>query len=231
MTSHPPRAPGPTRSSLTTLTLDGESVELQAAGNRYFLRGGQGVEQELTEEEVARMRRHGADLAARAEASGLPVEESPSPASTWLGELRAKLPRQGLSVLVDTTTIFNAARALQTHDRPPSAVGLLDLSVLTNAAVLFDTIIIQPERFAPLDELHDLMQILQTDHEGHIGLDRTYGEVWRQFSRPNRLAEYGARWAKFLDVASDEVRVDCRCGPIAQLRADVLPLLVVNRHH
>ena len=48
MTSHPPQSPGPARSSLATVTLDGESAELQVAGNRYLLRGGQGVEQELT---------------------------------------------------------------------------------------------------------------------------------------------------------------------------------------
>jgi len=206
--SHSRQPPGPPRRSIATLEIGEEQAELQVRGGRYLLSGARGSEQVLTPAEAEQLSRHAGDLMARAEASGLALEDSPAPATSWLYRFRQTLPREQLCVLVDTTTIFNAREALLTRGRAPSPIALLDLSVLTAAAILFDTIVIQPERFPPLRDIRDLTHVLQPTGEGQLELERIYDEVWDAFSRPRELATFGARWATFLDVEASDLRLD-----------------------
>ncbi len=73
------------------------------------------------------------------------------------------------SVLLDSTTLANAAMALMFNR--PDPVALLDLSVITFALVVFDKIIVQPHRFlggviAPFEaELGDSLRVLVYDQE------------------------------------------------------------------
>jgi hypothetical protein len=218
--SDPSQPPGPARRIIATTEIEGEQAELQVRGDRYFLCGSSGAEQKLTPTEAEQLSRNAEDLTVSAEERGLLLEGSPARATSWLGGLRQTLPTDRLAVLVDTTTINNAREALLTRGQAPSPVALLDLSVLTAAATLFDTIVIQPERFPPLEEIHDLTQVLHPTYEGQLELERIYREVWDAFSRPQELATYRARWASFLDVAASELRVDL--DPIQTLNEEMM---------
>jgi hypothetical protein len=207
--SHSRQPPGHPRRSVATLAIGEQEADLQVRGERYFLSGAGGSEQELTQAEAEQLSRHADNLTARAESRGLLLADSPVPTTSWLSELRQKLPSDRLTVLVDTTTIYNAGEALHTRGRAPSPIALLDLSVLTAAATLFDTIVIQPERFPPLEEIRDLTEVLQPTEEAHqLELERIYEEVWDGFNRPRELSTYAARWAKFLAVTADDLRLD-----------------------
>jgi hypothetical protein len=168
------------------------------SGERYVLTGDGGTEQELTSAEARQLRRDAGDFTARAEASGLVLDDSTAQATPWLYGLRQALPSEGLTVLLDTTTIFNAGQALHVRGWAPSPIWLLDLSVLTSAAILFDTIVIQPERFPALEDIRDLTQVLEPTAEGQAELERIYGGVWETFSQPEQ--PWSKRWGEFLAV-------------------------------
>ena len=215
----PSRQPPPARRTLATVEIGGDHAELQVRNERYFLTGAGDSEQELTQAEADQLRRHAGDLTARAEARGLLVDDSPLETTSWLAARRRELPADRLTVLVDTTTFNNARDALYPPGRGPAAIALLDLSVLTAAATLFDTIVMQPERFAPLEDTRDLTKVLHPSAAGRPELERIYRDVWEGVSRPDQVATYTARWAEFLGVPPDEIHVDLE--PVQTLNAEM----------
>ena len=208
MPRDPIHPPGPARRTIARTEIGGDEAELQERGGRHFVYGAGGSEQELTDAETEQVSRHADEFSVRAEERGLRLEDSPTQARSFLGEFREALPADRLAVLVDTTTIHNAREALLTRGRAPAPIALLDLSVLTAAATLFDTIVIQPERFPPLDDVRDLTQVLQPTYEVHLELERIYGEVWEAFNRRHERTVYGKKWAEFLDTTTRELPLD-----------------------
>jgi hypothetical protein len=103
---------------------------------------------------------------------------------------------------------FNARDALITRDRVPSPVALLDLSILTTAAIFFDEIVMQPQRFAPVDDSHDLTQVIPSTTEGRGEWAALYDDVWKTFSAREMLACVVGRWATFFGVKADTSHVN-----------------------
>src|SRR5437764_234123 len=100
-----PDRTGPSRSPrrvLATAEFDGEHAELGLSGQHYVLRGRAGLEQDLTEAEARYLRESPHDFDAFGEAIGIPVRGADPARGERLAELRAALPADRLSVLVDT---------------------------------------------------------------------------------------------------------------------------------
>lgn len=208
MTPHPPRKPGPGQRTLATVEFDGVLVDLDRRSGRHFLRGGDGADQELSDTEARQLRLASEDFQARAEAVGLCVDRSDTARHARLAELRAARPTD-LAVLVDTTTMVNAERALYSSGAGPSALGLLDLSALTAAAVLFDTIVVQPQgTFVPFGRLDNVRRVLPPSYDTNVELRQIHDEVWQSFNQPPQLADYRERWGTFLNLSVDEVHLD-----------------------
>jgi len=205
--SHSRRPPGPPHRTIVTTELGGTEAEVQVREGKYYLLGPSGAKQELDSAEVEQLTRHTEDLTARAEERGLLLGEATAPSIPWLGGRREAVSTDKLTVLLDTTTIYNAGEALLARGQAPSPVALLDLSVFTAAATLFDTIVIQPEGLKPLADIRDLTQVLDPTSEGHQELETIYSQVWDSVSSPRDLASYLAKWAKFLKVAPKDLRI------------------------
>ena len=129
-----------------------------------------------------------------------------------LERLRDELSAGRLAVLVDTTTYKNAREAVSS-DRVPSPIALLDLSVLTVAAVCFDEIVIQPDLIDTPHEIAGVTHILDLDVAQRHDLANVYRAASRAARRPYDLNRYEDNWATFLNRAPGTVHLDMDSVP------------------
>ena len=67
-----------------------------------------------------------------------------------LASLRGQVPSEGLTVMLDTTTLRDAVFTIQ---HKPTALGLLDLATVANAVTFFDTILVQPDYLTEVSDI------------------------------------------------------------------------------
>lgn len=131
----------------------------------------------------------------------------------WIARFRGQLP-DGAAVLFDSTTVGNALDAV-TERIEVTPLRLLDLSLLTYAALTADKIVLQPSSVAShLAAQHpDLFYVLSSPgprFEESL-LRSTNHSVDYVISRPGMMASLEAAWRSFLSAGqggADWVRLD-----------------------
>jgi hypothetical protein len=208
MAAQMPRPPGPLRRAIATVEFDGLQADVEVVGDRWVVRGALGAPQELSREEADALCAHSGDLARYAEDRGVRGEDRGGPPSR-LAATRGRLPAEGLTVLLDTSTVFNANEALRT-DQPPSHIALLDLSVFTVAAACFDTpLVLQPDApYDPFEGVRCVENVPPSTPDDRTALDDIYAEAFEQMREPQVRRDYQRRWATFLGRSDVTVGFD-----------------------
>jgi hypothetical protein len=187
-----PRQPRAGRTLIATLEIGDDSADLVEEGGRDLVRGPHGsVEVSLAEK--AMLGECGDIVSAYLRADDRDDAQLPP----GLSSMRSALGDAPLAVMLDTTTYFNAVETLA---ETPTPTGILDLALLTVAAVGFDTIIVQPEPFASTGAagFADFTHILDLDPHDAGTLRDLYIQSLRLAER--RRDQYERNWEAFLDM-------------------------------
>jgi hypothetical protein len=205
-----PRKPRPARTLIATLDLGDGSADLVEEGGRDLVRGPNGSV-EVSATEKAMLGECGDIVSAYIRADDRHDEQLPP----GFRSMCSALGDDPLAVMLDTTTYFNAAEALE---QTPTPLGMLDLALLTVAAVGFDTVVVQPEPFARTGGagFADFTHILNLDPD-----DATLRKLYMQSLRlcERRRDQYVKNWEAFLDtpvtvdLSSVYSQVACRYWP------------------
>lgn len=146
-------------------------------------------------------------------------EKVPSGPAEHFGEVKKQIPEGSLSVLLDTTTVFNALHCV-THPKFPHPISLLDLSVFTFAALCFDHIVMQPFSRTPLLKdfpSADTFVVMQYPGKEFISnyLNSLRADLNNSFHSMN-VKGFESAWAKLFQKNPDDIALD---------------LSVVHRYH
>jgi hypothetical protein len=202
-----PRTSVGTRRRLAATRVAGAPVELVSDGERLALEGSAG-RNEVTKAEAEQIARHADDLEPAAAARGLSLDDRTG-ASHLAQQLRAQVRPDELAVLIDTTILHNAEEALR-GDTEPTAVALLDLSVLTVAAACFDTILVQPDLHPPHSDIADLTRVLRLDVRGEHELAGMYSQACHAVKDKSEMRRLKQGWGNALGVAPSALSFDFR---------------------
>lgn len=127
-----------------------------------------------------------------------------------LSSILAQVPPDELLVMVDTTTVSDASRAVDYGRITP--ITLLDLSIVTFAVVCFDRVVIQPHRFNDfISKNRDIFLIL--DYSRDFIVDSLWplvADKANQLGRSDSVEkhEFESAWCKFLNYPEGSVSLD-----------------------
>jgi len=140
-------------------------------------------------------------------------EQLPDGPAQRFGEIRKQIPEGSLSVMLDTTTVFNALHCV-TYPKFPHPTALLDLSVFTFAVLCFDHVIMQPFSRTPL--LRDFPEenvfvVMQYPDKEFVynSLHSLRADINNNISAIN-VNGFASAWAKLFKKKPGEIQLDLR---------------------